>query len=74
MILYTALRFIRPLCIFINVGKGAGVLSGNFKGAYLLNGFGRNPGNDVKGNGSWRNARNPTSIHWDTATTTAKVL
>ena len=52
MILYTALRSIGPLCIPTNVGKGAGVLCGNFEGVYLPKGLGCNPSKDMKGNGS----------------------
>ena len=63
MILYTALRSIRLLCVPTDVGKGAGVLSNNFKGAYSPKGFNRNPGKDIKGDGSWRNAYNPALMH-----------
>ena len=56
------------------MGKGAGVLSGNFEGVYPLKGFGCNPGRDIKGDGSWRSAYNPILIRWDTAITAAKVL
>ena len=74
MILYAALRSIGPLCVPINVGKGAGVLSGNFEGAYSLKGFGRDLGRDVKGNGFWRSACNLVLMRWDTAIITAKIL
>ena len=56
------------------MGKGAGVLSGNFEGAYPPKGFDCNPGRDVKGDGSWRSACNPTLMRWDAATIAAKVL
>ena len=62
MILYTAPRSIGPLYIPTNVGKGAKVLSGNFEGARPPKGLGRDPGKNVKGNGSWCNARNPALI------------
>ena len=63
MILYMALRSIKPLCIPINVSKGVRVLSGNFKEIYFPNGFDYNPGNNIKGNNSWRNIRNPALIY-----------
>ena len=74
MILYTALRSIGLLYIPTDVGKGAGVLSSNFKGARSPKELGCNLGKNVKGNGFWRNIRNPALIHWDTAKTAAKVL
>ena len=63
MILYTALRFIGPLCVPINIGKGVRVLSDNFEGVYSLKGFGYNPNKNIKGNNSWRNIRNPALMH-----------
>ena len=62
MILYTALRFIGPLCIPTNMGKGVKALSGNFEGARPPKGFGYDPGKDIKGDGSWRNTYNPALI------------
>ena len=52
------LRSIGLLYIPTNVGKGVGVLFDNFKEAYPPNGFDCNPGNNVKGNGSWYSAYN----------------
>ena len=62
MILYTAPRSIRPLYIPTNVGKGAGILSGNFEGARPSKGLGYNPGKNIKGNGFWRSVYNPASM------------
>ena len=56
------------------MGKGAGVLSGNFEGACPPKGFGCDPGRDVKGNGSWRSVCNPALMRWDAAIIMAKVL
>ena len=63
MILYAALRSIGLLYIPTDVGKGTGVLSGNFEGARPPKEFGRNPDKNVKGNGFWRNTYNPALIH-----------
>ena len=74
MILYAALRSIRPLCVPTDMDKEAGVLSGNFEGTCLPKELGYDPGKDVKGNSSWRSTCTTTLMHCNTAITAAKVL
>ena len=45
------------------MGKGVKVLFSNFKGTRPFKGLNYNPGKDIKGNGFWRNIRNPALIH-----------
>ena len=63
MILYMVPRSIGPLYIPTDIGKGTRALLSNFEGARPPKGLNYNPGKDVKGNGSWRNTRNPTLMH-----------